>query len=252
MAKNENMALVPQGATLPIKFNPAADAGRGFEEAGKDAYAIPYLILLQALSPQCNSTESKYLKGAAAGIFVNSVSGKIYGPQVMVVQAHFQQRFVQWADREKGGGLRGVYQPGDPIIATAQRDDRGRLLLADGTYLSDTRYHFVMVVVPNVPPEPCVFGLTSTQIKKSRAWMTHLQSQRMVGPAGEFCPPTYASAYTLTSCPEQNAKGKWFGFKPEFARFLGDKDAALYSAAKTFAEAVQGGTAEITTDEEEN
>ena len=55
--------------------NYEADACAGREGADKDSYAIPFLLVLQPLSPQ---VVDKLVPGAEAGMLLNSVTNELY------------------------------------------------------------------------------------------------------------------------------------------------------------------------------
>ena len=58
-----------------------------------------------------------------------------------------------------------------------------------------------------------------------------------------FRPAMYSQMYRLTTVPESNDKGKWFGW--EVAR-IGDVDRAeVYEAAKSFAQSISAGEVKI-------
>jgi len=155
-------------------------------------------------------------------------------------------RLKNFRPRDSGGGFKGSFDVDDPITKTAKRDDRGRFELPDGTYLADTRYHYVVVVRDGEDPQPCVLSLSSTQIKKSRTWMSQMRALKARAADGrEFCPPTYGCLYRLTTVPESNDFGSWRGVRPDFVRLLGDDEASLYKAAKDFAGMVRSGNAKV-------
>ena len=100
------------------------DAGTGFEEAGKESFAIPFLKLLQSLSPQCKKNEPEYIKGAEEGDFFNTVTEKVYpndSPEgvkgalgVMFIPCYYRPVFNLWQTKLDGGGFRGVVSVAKP------------------------------------------------------------------------------------------------------------------------------------------
>jgi hypothetical protein len=74
------------------------DAGAGFEDADANAYAIPFLQILQSGSPQCKKSDGAYIKGAEEGMFYNTVTQELYDGDegVVVIPCHYMQRFVEW------------------------------------------------------------------------------------------------------------------------------------------------------------
>src|ERR1039457_5574570 len=68
------------------------DQGKGFEEAGREAYAVPFLRVLQDLSPQVKSKMPGYVPGAKPGNIFNTVTQKFY-TSLRVIPCHFSQSF---------------------------------------------------------------------------------------------------------------------------------------------------------------
>lgn len=234
------------GALSKLNFGDVGPKA-GMEDADRASFAIPFLLILQTLSPQLdkNDKQNRYIKGAKEGDFLNSATLETYdgAEGVIVLPVDFKRSFVQWGLREKGGGYKGEYAPSDAIVATTTVDGKNRNVLPDGaTQLVDTRLHGVILLHGDTPM-PALINLTSTQIKKSKRWMTQmneLQSKDLL--------PTFAHAYKITTVPESNDQGRWYGVNIEK---LGDVeeqehvDAALafYKALRAGGAKMQGGAA---------
>jgi hypothetical protein len=120
-----------------------------------------------------------------------------------------------------------VQSPNDP--PNPKRDD----------YVSDTRNHYVMLSIDDVP-RPAVLALASTQLKKSRSLMSTLSILRWKRTDGTpFTPPTFAVTVRLTTVAESNEKGAWSGVRFEIAGPVADRE--LYSAARAFHDQVVSG-----------
>ena len=170
----KNTGSVPVSLADMEKFS-----GAGFEEASSDSYAIPFLQILQKMSDQTDPEHASYIQGAKAGMFANLTTGKLFdGKQgIQIIPCHYSRKFVEWVPREKGGGLRGVHLPDSDVVLNANQSPKNplELITDEGNILSDTRYHFVLQLV-NGQPEPVVLTMKSSQIKKSRSWMTRMQN----------------------------------------------------------------------------
>lgn len=218
------------------------DAGSGFENADSNAYAIPFLSILQSMSPQCKKSDGAYIKGAEEGMFYNSVSQEIFDGSagVTVIPCYFKRSFIKWAPRDSGGGFKGELMPSDPQVAAGKVDKDGRLIDSEGNLLADTRTHYVLVVDKDGGYQQAVISLASSQIKKSRNWMSKMagiKAQRSDGTP--YTPAMFSHQYRITTVPESNDKGSWFGLKVET---LGPvQSAELYQAAKAFRDAVSSG-----------
>lgn len=225
------------------------DAGSGFEGADRDSYAIPYLVILQAMSPQCNEDADGYVKGAKPGMIYNTATGELFDGKegVVVVPSQYQRRYVEWRPREEGGGFAGSYAPESVDLNDLQRDESGRMTLENGNYLSDTRYHYCILIGKNGETSYVVISMASTQIKKSRNWMTRMAALKIDGSNGaKFTPPTFSHAYRLTTVSEQNEKGNWKGWGPvEIDHMLGDGEEGIYQTAKDFRGQIDSGKAKV-------
>jgi hypothetical protein len=216
----------------------------GFEEADRDSYAIPLLKLLQKMSPEVDEADGAFIEGAKPGMFLNNATGRMGDGKegIVIVPVHFSRRFLQWMPREDGGGFKGSWSPGEAAMMQGVSDDRGRLVLPDGSYLSDTREHYVLWLDGSGGFETCVISLASTQIKKSKKWMTAMQSRKMARADGStFTPPMYSHAWRVQAVPESNDQGSWYGWK--FSTFEDVGEVGIVNAARAFREAILSGEA---------
>ena len=77
--------------------------------------------------------------------------------------------------------------------------------------------------------------MAGTQLKASKGWLSMMMGIRMQGKNGAFNPPMYSHIYTLTTVPQSNAKGTWFGWNVSKKETI--KDGSTYEEARKFAEA---------------
>lgn len=232
---------IRQASELALAGVFTEDAGAGFEEAGASAYAIPFLQILQSGSPQCKKSDGAYIKGAEEGMFYNTVTQELYpGDEgIIVVPCHYTQRFIEWQPRETGGGFVGEHLPHEAPVT--EKDDKGRDMLRNGNVLVDTRNHYLLILGADGTVSPALATFTSTQVKKSKQWMSKMQGIKMMVGGGLQPAPMASRKYKLTTVPESNDKGSWFGYKIELVGLV--EDAAIYQEAKNFREAVRGGSA---------
>jgi hypothetical protein len=249
MAEAKNQVAEMKNTAVALSTMYEEDIGAGFEQADKDAYAIPFLSILQAGSPQVKKSDGAYIKGAEEGFLFNSVTQEVIDGTngTTVIPCYYTRRFVKWGARDAGGGFKGEFLPTDPIISTAKEVD-GRLLLADASgafnpktsdILVDTRNHYVLILSDN-GYSPALISISSTQIKKSRQWMSKMDGIKLRRADGTmFTAPMFSHTYKLSTVPESNDKGSWYGWKVETGGLV--EDAGLYQAAKAFRDAVGAG-----------
>jgi hypothetical protein len=194
------------------------------------------------MSPQCKKSDGAYIKGAEEGMLYNSVTQEVFSGEagVIVIPCYFKRSFIKWAPRDSGGGFKGELMPSDPQVAAGRVDNDGRLIDAEGNLLADTRAHYVLVLDGKGGYQPVVISLASSQIKKSRQWMARMQGVKMQRIDGtHFTPAMFSHQYKITTVPESNDKGSWFGLKVETLGAV--ESAELYQAAKAFRDAVSSG-----------
>ncbi len=189
--------------------------GRGFEEADADSFAIPFLAVLQKLSPQADPDDPAYVKGAKPGMFINTVTLQLFD-EVEIIPCAFQRRFNRWAPRDAGGGFKGMFLPsaiaGLEASGQIKANEDGRWFFPqpDGTInekkcdiLTDTRMHFCQQVMDDGSLQPVLISLSRTQLKKSKQWMTAMQQR-----GGDM----FSTVYSARTKDEENDKGKWKGW----------------------------------------
>lgn len=262
-AKTTTTAPVPEaaakkaGGTLAKKEEhlPAAaglsfeeDAGMGLEGADKASFAIPFIFILQPLSPVVAEST---VEGAKAGMFMNNITNELF-TEVDVVPVAFQRRFLRWAPRKLGGGYKGEYNPADVESGAVEgvvRDESGRYWF-DGTdkdandALKDTRMHFVLLVRDDGSFTPALISMASTQIKRSKKWLSRIQNIQVRGASGKlFTPPSFSHVYRLTTVKESNDQGIWWSYEIDTKGPVQDPE--LYAAAKAFHAQVATGAVEV-------
>lgn len=216
------------------------DSGIGLEGADQSSFAIPFITILQGQSPQLESID-----GAKPGLFFNTITDELF-KEVEVIPCAFQRRYLRWSPREAGGGYKGDYLPHDVEtfkIAGVTRDQDGRFMI-EGDELKDTRNHFILFKNKDDIWSPALLSLTSTQIKKSKKWMSRIQGLEMKAPNGRvFTPPSFSHIYKLVAVKEENKKGSWWGVDIEMVGLLTKAD--VYNKAKEFNVKVTSGDVNV-------
>ena len=242
----QEVAVEVKSAAMMSVADMEVDAGGGFEDASKDAYAIPFIQILQKGSPAIDPDHPKHkeIPGAKIGGMINTVTEEVVDGDkgLLVLPCHFVQTFVEWADRDAGGGFVASYDvaTGQQLLATTKRDEKGRDVLPNGNYLVDSRGHYVLVLNANGTASPALISMVSTQTKKSKKWMSAMQdAKEKRGDGSTFTPPMWARAYRVKTVGESNAKGTWRGW--DITREGVCPSAELYAQAKAFRDAVRAG-----------
>lgn len=255
-APTTDVAVVNQGAiTVAPDFMNDSDFGGGFEGTDKDSYAIPFLQILQKMSPLVDEDSPKHIEGAKAGMLYNTVTQKLYDGKagLTIIPCSYKRSFIQWGGREAAEqGFKGEFTP-EQIIemqtsgAIVTQDGKLFKPNADGSiqekksdYFADTRAHGILII-DNETGEVgrAILSLSSSQIKASKMLMTSLQQKKVDTPRGKQTPPTYANLVKLTTIGMSNDQGTWSGVRFDLEGLVTDPH--LYAEAKEFYKALASG-----------
>lgn len=209
MAKNVSTEVKAQ--TQELAANAAFEdyAGAGFENQSSDDYSIPFLQILQGLSPILQQRDD--LK---QGMIFNTVTGEAFAAKsgVAFVPATTQHQYVEFRPREVGGGFVGAYPVNDPMVlaAIAASKEFGKYTTPEGNELNETFYVYGVAVTDDGQQMDAVIGFTSSKIKKYKTWMTKAKTIQIPLPDGRRIPaPLFSHRYRLTTVVEKNPKGSF-------------------------------------------
>ena len=234
------------GALVNASFEEMS--GLGFAETTTQDMSIPFLRILGAQSPQVDESDGAYVEGAKGGMLYNTVTNTVTSGKegMLVVPCYYNRRYVEWKPRTEGGGYVASYLPDDPIVPTAVRNDKNEEVLPNGNLLTNTAQHFVLLVEGDQYSR-CLITMSSTQLKKSRRWLSQMNAMTAMGKNGPYTLPMMSQFYTLTTVPEQNDLGKWYGWAIARERQLdlsNDFEKSLFENAVAFAKSVEAGEVE--------
>jgi len=216
-----------------------ADAGQGIANIKQEDLALPFLKVLGQLSPEVNTRDAKYVKGAQPGMIINTVTADLYDGEkgIEVLPVYYKRQYIEWQDRgESKGAPVNIYDAGDDIPKTT-RDKGNKDRLANGNYLENTVSHFVVLL--GKTPTTALISMKATQLKISRKWNSMMMGIKMQGKNGLFTPPTYSHIYKLRTVQQSNDKGTWFGWDVSKVGPVTDK--GIYEIAKGFSNNVAKG-----------
>ena len=237
MAKTA-LAEKTQGTALAIATAFEEDASSSFAGMNQDDFALPFLRLLTNTSPEVGEVE-----GALPGMIYNSVTGQLFDGKkgITVVPCAYVRQYIEWAPRGSGSGAPiHIYPATSDILSRTHREPgENKDYLDNGNYIENTANHYVMVIDADGTPSPALIVMKSTQLKKSRKWNSMMQSVKIQGSNGLFTPPMYSQSYRLTTVPESNDKGKWFGWEVERIGTL--EDQSVYATCKALSQSVSSG-----------
>src|SRR5690606_32377828 len=146
----------------------AAELGGAGRTKGVEDNVVPFLSLLQDMSPEVKKRDPEYVDGAEPGMILNKATRTV--STEIEVQPWAADRCInEWVPREAGGGFRGRH----PLVGSVEESMKAAggsakpdpqdpqktvWLLPNGNQLIDTRYVYVNVVERNEAGE--IFKVT--------------------------------------------------------------------------------------------
>ena len=227
-----------------------------FDTAGEGAafdsseMQIPFLRVLQALSPQLNKKKPEFIEGAAMGDLFNTVTGQKWAGEdgVVVVPCFQTTKYLEFVPRDSGGGFKGEIAPNDPVLTQTMRSG-SKEILPNGNELVKSDQHFCLVVEEDGSFQPVVVDMKSTQLKVSRRWKTQIAMQKVKHPkTGQMITPAvFATMWKLTTTDESNDQGDWSNYQIEKVGLVASRDLLL--EAKAFRDSIAAGEVKAAAEE---
>jgi hypothetical protein len=238
MSKKNEVAVKEEQPLVAFADDMMADAGLGFENVSANDVAIPYLKILQALSPELRGVTK--VAGAEEGLIINTVTGQLM-KEGRVIPCAFKKSYVEWTPREAGGGLVKEHTD-EKILEKTKKNERGQDVLPNGNLIVTTAYHYVMVVSDG-GFERALLAMSSTQLKKSRRWLGQMMSLQVKMGDRSFTPPPFSHSYHVGTGMETKDTNSWYGWLINDPVMITDK--GLYEAAKKFGSDVTAGLVKV-------
>lgn len=184
-------------------------SGVGFEGATAADYALPFLRVLQKMSPEVDEADEKHVPGAKPGMLMDSVTQELFDGTagISVIAVSFQKSYNLWVPRNAGGGYKGygnTQQEAAEMVKQLEKNGFDKPL-----DIVDTANHYLLAELPNGERRAFVLSCTSTKLKASRTWMSVMA--RVV--VNKVPMPSFSKTYLLQTVPQKNDKGTFFNFK---------------------------------------
>jgi hypothetical protein len=258
--KEDALATVEPAGAIAAYEGYADEAGEGFEEQTADDYAVPFITILQALSPQCKERRGECFPG---DLYNTVIEERYDGSEgIIFVPVYTNVQWVEWVPRDKGGGLVDRFDPNSDVVARAKARAEaegakfGKYTTEAGNDLVETHYVYGLHVMDG-DGMPALISFKSTAIKAKKSWITKARYFTIKGPDGKkFNPPLYSCAYRLRTFDDKRAKGDFSNWSINFEGGSGttaliEPGSKLHRAAVAFRNSIKAGgvkmDAEVTT-----
>jgi len=193
----------------------------GYEGINMNTMAIPFIRILQSLSPQLKKSKAEYIAEADEGDICNSINGTLYTRPLRVVIGKFERLFIEW--KPNRGGYVAAHAP-EEVENNPQYvnilNDKGSMDLIDKdskNQLFDTYMYYVML--PDyLSDEICIIALASTFLKEARRLNRMLMTTYIPGTSQKAAP--HMMVWELDTVEMTKGEHSWFGPKFTFKEFV--------------------------------
>ena len=227
-----NVTTKQSGAIAKLDF--VADSGMGLENMDKGDLALPFLKLLQSGSDETKKKHAKYVDGAEAGMFYNTVTKKLYDGEkgIEVIPVFYKMTYPEWAPFERREGRPISNDRGPEILKETTQNNSNKDVLSNGNEIIKTANHFV--IINGERPEKALMTMKSTQLKVSRGWNSLMEDQFETDPkTGKSIPaPMFSRVYRLKSVENAGSNFSWHGYNITMVKKV--DDVGLYQMARDF------------------
>ena len=233
--ETSDLTVKKEGALATLNFE--EHAGKGLENIDKDDLALPFLKLLQSGSYETKKKHAKYVDGAAAGMFYNTVTKKLYDGEkgINVIPCFYKMTYPEWAPFDRSEG-RPVHPDRGPEIMAQTTKNGTKDVLSNGNEIIKTANHFVILV--GEKPEKALMPLKTTQLKTSRGWNSLMDNEVIVqqGTGKSIPAPAFSRIYHVKSV-ENSGNFIWHGMTVSLVKPV--DNAEIFSMAVEFNAALQ-------------
>lgn len=228
-------------------FDTAGD-GASFDSSEMQ---IPFVRILQAMSPQLSKKKPEYIEGASQGDLFNTVTGQYWDGEegVIVIPCYQTTKYLEFVPRDQGGGFMGEIPANDPVLTRTSREG-SKEILPNGNELVKSDQHYCLVVEDDGSFQPAVIDMKSSQLKVSRRWKTQIAMQKVKHPknGAMVTPAVYATMWRLSTTEESNDQGTWGNYSVAKVDLVSNRD--LLMEAKAFRESIMAGEVKAAADPE--
>lgn len=222
MSKSTDVAVVENVATDVAAYDAELAAlygatGAGTENIGREDVALPFLKILQGLSPEVTRGNEKFIKGAAAGQFINSLTGDLWDGEagLEIIRVYFEKKYIEWRPKKAGGGLVRISDTAEEAAKHKTVDTGDK----DVDTTVDETHQTYCIVKGATGWNPVLFSASRTKLPFMRKWNGLVLNTK----AGDLkddvnaakLPPTvqlkpFAVVYNLQSASKTNDSGTFF------------------------------------------
>lgn len=246
---DQALALREEGAMVaPSDFDDIF--GGGSSDFGQGDLSVPFIRIVQALSPILQPADPSFNRDARQGQIIETVSQTLIDGDrgILIVPVFYARSYTEWAPNR--GGL--IKDHGsDPTIMTKSTrvetpDGKVKMVTPDGNDLAEAALYYVLFNKSETGFwDQAILTLAGTQWKAARNWNSSMARLRLFNSKGTQIqnPLPFAGCYRFTTVTQKKDNYNFFGWKIELHKptFELPRGAELVKSAMAFRELASKG-----------
>ncbi len=204
----------------------------GFSGVDATTSSVPFIKLMQAISPELNKKKPEYVEGAENGTYLNNITKTLFGDSVRVIPILFERVYIEWMPDRGGFVAQHTVSAAKALTIT---EEFGKWQTPDGNDLVET-YMYYFMLADYLEEGLVAMALSKATIKAGKNLNTAVT--RKFFPNTAKLAPSFTQIYTMGVVEASNEKGSWN--QPVF-RFDGFVKPDIAQMAVEFLKSLQSG-----------
>jgi len=219
--KENNSPLLPAVLTTDgavSLFHAHKKDGSGFEGLTQAAFKLPFIKIMEALSPEV-MYGAEHVENAKPGLFFNTATHEL-SETIKVVVLKVRHTLLAWAP--KRGGFKGEFELAQESAIVVRTEREGFIKYdKDRNVIQETLTYFMLDA--NNMRAFAALPLSSTRLKDGKSFDNRL---RYLKCNGDYTDVTWAGVWELGLVEKTNDQGTWhvIGNTPNFIRFVTEEE----------------------------
>lgn len=220
MTKNEVATTKGNALSTDVMDLLAQNAGLGTDTLTESDKVMAQLKIAQAMSPQLEKDDAKYIPGLSVGDMFNAATGEVYGPVANISVLGIYKTLTVWEGLDAASSTPPIETVAEYVNPRRYAEIMAATVLQDNVriYQGNKRVNeayriAAMVVRPDGSTDPVMIECAKTKFKNAKQLNTLLTSIRHTINGRTIVPPSCSVMIAVEVIKVQNTSNKWYEFK---------------------------------------
>jgi nucleoside diphosphate kinase len=206
-------------------FDPA-DTMAGFEQMDSSTKSVPFLRIVQSLSPQRKSDRAEFIPGIEEGMLFNTLTKQIVEKPVRCIVLNYEHVYIEWKPARQGFVTYHSIENAKRIAVDPTKFGKwyvkgtGDGVKEETMNVLQENYVYALILEGYEAEGPIVFSLSSSMLKSARNWNRLMTTHILTD--GSLAKPYYL-IWNLDTEHVKKDMNDWFVPAITFDRVISDE-----------------------------